>query len=211
MIKKPRKCRTCEAIAYEIYCNKCKAKRNKEKERKKAKDDKRRQKYKIKLEEKKYTKEQLLRDVQKLVRLCQPNYCFICKEPYVGTRVANGSHLLSRQYTATCFYAGNLSSGCNYCNNNIRTSGEQFFHSLELDKLYGKGHSEMIFRMGKIGYKWSKPELIELRQLIDKYTNLVIKTESTEERQKLWLEFKEEQEKLSFFTFLYDEYKKIVG
>lgn len=40
MIKKPRKCRNCEAIAYEVYCNKCKAKRNKEAEKKKIKQEK---------------------------------------------------------------------------------------------------------------------------------------------------------------------------
>lgn len=172
------------------------------------KQRKAKEKAKAKREEKKYTKEFLLRDIQKLVRLTQPSYCFICKEPYQGNRVANGSHLLSRQYSATCYYAGNLSSGCNYCNNNTRTSGEQFFHSLEMDKLYGKGHSEMIFRMGKIGYKWSKPELIELRQLVDKYLNLVAKTDNIVNKQKLWLEFKEEQENMEFFKYLQKELNK---
>lgn len=163
---------------------------------------------KLKREEKKYSKEALLRDIQKLVRLTQPLHCFICKEPYHGNRIANGSHLLSRQYSATCYYAGNLSSGCNYCNNNTRTSGEQFFHSLEMDKLYGKGHSEMIFRMGKIGYKWSKPELIELRQLVDKYLSLVTKTENIVNKQKLWTDFKAEQEQMDFFKYLQEELAK---
>ena len=200
-------CKTCGKECYSGkrgLCTPCHTKEQKSK----AKVAKTKEKKAKKKVDARCSKESLLKDIQKLVRISQPLYCFICKEPYQGTRIANGSHLLSRQYSATSFYAGNLSSGCNYCNSNTRTSGEQFFHSLEMDKLYGQGHSESVFRMGKIGYKWSKPELAELRELVDKYLHLVSAAVEIEEKQELWLDFKREQEKMDFFKFLQKELNK---
>ncbi len=207
MIKSKKiNCKTCKAECWSGkrgLCDSC----HKKEAKAKAKVAKVKEKVQKKKALQRCSKEALLRDIQKLVRLTQPPYCFICKEPYQGTRIANGSHLLSRQYSATCFYAGNLSSGCNYCNSNTRTAGEQFFHSIEMDKLYGAGHSETIFRMGKIGYKWSRAELSELRELVDKYLNLVNESNDPDVKQSLWLAFKAEQEQMDFFQYLQKELK----
>lgn len=82
----------------------------------------------------------------------------------------DAGHFLSRQYMATRFDERNVHAQCPRCNQ--YGSGEQYLHSLSIERKYPKGTIEDLLVKSKTLQKYNKILLMELaRSYKEKYIN----------------------------------------
>ena len=96
--------------------------------------------------------------------------CITCKGQIGanGQRAGQAGHFISRRFLATRWDEKNVHLQCAKCN--MWGAGEQYLYSIEVDKMYGSGTAEQLYRLANSPYKLT---VEDLRCLISKYEALV--------------------------------------
>lgn len=189
-----------ESLKGNIQYPKKKVKSEKElQEIKKQKDLKKKEKLKAKREEKKLSKSEILILVQKLARLVGSNRCCTCNKTFTGTVRVNGGHgVRASKGMSTAFLLRNIHEQCSHCNN--IGQGEQFLYAKFVDKKYGDGTFEYLYKLSNIQYKFSKPDLQELRKKTEEFIARAEKLSTFQEKDNLRYEFMNWQESTSWYN-----------
>lgn len=106
--------------------------------------------------------------VQKLCRLTGTESCVTC-----GNQgpLFHAGHWRSRRYSSTIFYLKNLHNQCVGCN--IFLKGEEYLHGKFIEETYGAAEAEKILAMSRKTYKWSKPELQEIKDQVTAHIDML--------------------------------------
>jgi len=112
-----------------------------------------------------------LRDAIRTTGNCNSAVCITCGKLELITNMDCG-HCFSRQYTNTLFHEKNNHAQCKGCNG--FRSGEQYLYCIEIDKLYGDGTAEMLNSMRHETRRFSRQELIEMKEYYKTETDKLI-------------------------------------
>ena len=220
-MKKLKKCDYCgkDSVIYKNFttkegrkkaCTPCANKQDAllKKEKVKLFKEKRKVKRAKEMESRKISFDSLLKDYQKLVRMLTSDYCCTCKQKFSETRQKQGGHFMRRGLRSTCFLFTNISQQCNFCNSQIGGQGEQYLHGLYLDKFWGEGTARLMTDLSRISYKFSKPELVELRKLVDEGLSRSVSLTNLNDKRTLLEELTIRQQSMDFYKHLINECKR---
>lgn len=184
--KKEKLCKNCEKPAKQFLkgmCAGCYRKLQKEKEAIKAK----------KVREKRVlsqlTVPKIAVLVQKLCRLTGTEKCVTCGS--TGPQFHAG-HWRSRRYSSTIFYMRNMNNQCANCN--IFLKGEEYLHGKYVEEKYGADMAEKILEMSRKTYRWSKPELQEIKDQVAKHIDMLNQGVDKETVRNLFIDWQESTE-----------------
>lgn len=91
--------------------------------------------------------------------------CFTC-DKYIKGAQMHGGHYISRRYNATLFDERNVHAQCSSCN--MFKNGEPHIYTQKLLKIHGYEWLEKLIEDSKIPKKFTKAELLELKEVYAK-------------------------------------------
>lgn len=96
--------------------------------------------------------------------------CITCDQfiPAQGQRSGQAGHFISRRFNATRYDERNVHLQCARCN--MWGAGEQYKYSIAIDRIYGVGTAEELYKKSQEVKKWTADELQELISLYKQKT-----------------------------------------
>ena len=198
-------CVTCGKVCQSgkrKMCRVCYNKYLKQKQKDKNQREKKRNIYLNNKEKKSISKNKLLQLIQKLVRLCTPDYCCTCNSACSSgdkTRMKTGGHFVSARKATTAYLVINIHQQCSHCNSDQSTAGKMLDHAKYIDNLYQEGLSDWLWAVSKIAYHFSRPDLIELRNQTLLFLNKAEQLTSLKEKMNLLKEYQQWQENTTWY------------
>lgn len=174
-------------------------------QKKRLKEKNQREKKKIQNKKDKERKQLNLTKIQelinKIVRLSvtKNTTCITCNNYFDDVRKLNAGHCFSAKIGSTRFYLKNINPQCSFCNANQTTSGHQIVHFLKIEEKYGSNFSKFLLDMSKLSYKFSRPDLSELRDKCLETINALENAVNDKNKSEIISEFIDWQESSNWF------------
>ena len=194
--RKEINCKTCNKQCYtgkKGLCDKCYGLELKAKEKLKVKQEKlKERKVKKKLESINLTKVYPL--IQKVARLVGVDYCVSCG----SNNPTDGGHFFPKKGCGSIgLFILNINPQCISCNRFLE--GNSYNHGLWIVKHKGQDVVDWLNKASKITYKFSKPELHEIKNLC---LEVIKRAETGENKNQLYDYFLEKQMEMNFYKTL---------
>ncbi|NDB84816.1 MAG: hypothetical protein EB127_19225 [Alphaproteobacteria bacterium] len=181
-------------------CSVCYAKYLKQRTKEKNQREKKKVQRVKEKERKSINKGKLLQLIQKLVRLCTPEYCCTCYQDFGNGRMKTGGHFVSARKATTAYLVTNIHQQCSHCNSDQSTAGKMYEHGKYVDKTHGQGVADWLWNISKIPYHFSRPDLIELRDKTVEYLNRHDTLTNIKDKYELLEEYRQWQESTNWFN-----------
>jgi hypothetical protein len=190
------KCKTCNKDCYtgkRGLCDKCHKAENIIKEKAKVKLEKTKvKKLKQKFDSIKLTTVYPL--IQKVARLVGTDYCISCN----SNNPTDGGHLFPKgACKSISLFILNINPQCKSCN--LYFQGNVYNHAQWIIKHRGESVMDWLNKASRITYKFTKPELHEIKNLC---LEVITKAEQGENKKELFEYVLNQQKKMEFYNYL---------